>query len=424
MSTTRRTLVAAVLLAGASLAQQPPEEPDRPAFRVQTSLVVVPFQFRRGSRSISELAPADLVLLEDGVPRSFTIFEPPPVRLTLDIAVMFDVTNPRADQGKTVGFWDSSALDALAGYWNETNTRRLLDGHGATIRFSIYRFDQNHLQRLCPSTSDPKVLRDALHLLAGPLAAGQAVDIPLPAGLKARPSERQNEWPDQPWSLAGAFSVLQDSSGDKPAAPRAVVIFSTGAEGSSVMPEDLADHAVTAGVPVYPVALIPAAFSMVLPYDGYQYDFSIPPRDGYKGQRRSMWGPAGPYSPLWKPADPHNPFPGSPPPAPYINYPFEIIGDVTGGLHFEAVNHSPRAGENGDYFVADGKNPPVVSMTGPETDDILERVKRHAISRFSSSYTIGFAPSPSGAPREHRLEVKLTPKSGGKVIDGKRSANY
>jgi len=30
----------------------------------------------------------------------------------------------------------------------------------------------------------------------------------------------------------------------------------------------------------------------------------------------------------------------------------------------------------------------------------------------------------SGAPREHKLEVKLAPKSNGKVTEGKRGAIY
>jgi len=48
-----------------------------------------------GSHSVLDLRPSDVVLLEDGVRRSFTIFEAPPSHLTLDLVVMFDVTNPR-----------------------------------------------------------------------------------------------------------------------------------------------------------------------------------------------------------------------------------------------------------------------------------------------------------------------------------------
>jgi len=77
-----RTFAAAVLLIALCLAQQ---EPVTPSFHTQTDLVTVPFQVRRGSRSASDLKPSDVVLLEDGVPRSFTIFEAPPLNLTLDL---------------------------------------------------------------------------------------------------------------------------------------------------------------------------------------------------------------------------------------------------------------------------------------------------------------------------------------------------
>jgi hypothetical protein len=50
--------------------------------------------------------------------------------------------------------------------------------------------------------------------------------------------------------------------------------------------------------------------------------------------------------------------------------------------------------------------------------------EKHALARFRSTYAVGFVPSPSGALREYKLEVKLAPKSSGKVTDGKRSAAY
>jgi hypothetical protein len=73
----------------------------------------------------------------------------------------------------------------------------------------------------------------------------------------------------QPWSLAGALSALKDSAAGGAMEARALVIFSTGAEGTSITPQDLADQAVAAGVPVYPVAL--PGFPWVLPYEGYTY---------------------------------------------------------------------------------------------------------------------------------------------------------
>jgi hypothetical protein len=437
-----RTVAATALLAGLCFAQQPSKEPAPPAFHSQTDLVTVPFQVRLGSGSASDLKPSDVVLLEDGVPRGFTIFEAPPVHLTLDLVVMFDVTNPMVDQTtRRSGFWDAKALQELANYWSEAITRRLLDEHGATIRFSIYRFDQTKLQRLCQPTSDPKVLSDALHRLAGP-PTGQDVDIPLPAGLAVRARERKalaEGHPPQPWSLAGTLSALRDSAAapvfnqekagvDKETAARALVIFSTGAEGTSIRPQDLADQAFAAGVSIYPVALF--TWPYVLPYDGYGYEHFVdggtePVRDD--GSLTSMWGPAGAFFvhdyriiPDGNPAGCQN---CGDLIAPYLNYPFELLGGLTGGLHFEALNHAPPRKPGGPtQGVVFGKFE--YSMTGGETDDILERVKKHALAHFSSNYTVGFVPSPSGSPREHKLEVKLVPKSSGKITEGQRSATY
>ena len=439
------TIAASVLLVGLSLAQQPPKESVEPAFRVQTDLVIVPFQVRRGSRSVSDLRPSDIVLFEDGVPRGFTVFEAPQVHLTLDLVVMFDVTNPRVtntrrDLEGRAGFWDTKALHGLADYWSEAITRRLFDEHGASIRFSIYRLDQSKLQRLCRSTSDPKILLEALHRLAGPPpaghAAGQEVDIPLPTGLALRNMERKAQADGnlpQPWSLAGAISALEDSAiasspGEEKAdarstmAARALVIFSTGAEGTSITPQNLADRAVAAGVPIYPVAL--PGFPWVLPYEGYTYRSPVKygfyyfyvglKNDEDRGNKLSMLGPGGVYLGKGGPL----PYFGS-----YYNYPFELLGDLTGGLRFDAMNH---------VAIPDADAPPLAlspfsegySMTGEETGDILERVKKHALARFSSNYTVGFVPSPSDWPREHKLEVKLAPKSRGKVTEGQRSATY
>src|SRR5262245_61804210 len=66
---TSRTIAVGVLLAGMSFAEQTSQDDVHPAVHVQAELVVVPFQVRRGSRSVSDLKPSDVVLLEDGAPR-------------------------------------------------------------------------------------------------------------------------------------------------------------------------------------------------------------------------------------------------------------------------------------------------------------------------------------------------------------------
>jgi hypothetical protein len=413
-------------------------------FHAQTKLVTVPFQVRRGSRSV-DLNPSDVVLLEDGVPRSFAVFEKPPEHLTLDLVVMFDVTNPTpapaAKDGKaTPGFWDTKTLQDLAAFWSGAIARRLLEAPGVSVRFSIYRLDQFRLQRLCRSTADPAVLAGALYRLAGPAPAGQD-DVPFPPGLVIRNMERKaqaNGYPPQPWSLAAAILTLKDSaaaspSGEQPAnagapaASRALVIFSTGAEGTTVTPDDLADQAINAGVPVYPVAL--PAFPSVLPYEGYTYATPVPngffyfypsKDEGEGGAKALMVGPAGAQYVKNGAACSNC---GAPYYASYYNYPFELLGEVTGGIRFDAMNR----------FTASALDTPGLllllhrdgySMTGAETLNILERVKSHALARFSSSYTLGFVPAPSESPRRHKLEVKLAPKISGKVIEGQRNATY
>src|SRR6185295_3226344 len=93
LSRTSRTIATGLLLVGVCLAQQTSQEPTPPALHVQTDLVVVPFQVRHGSRSVSDLKPPDVVLLEDGVPRAFTGFEAPSDHPSLELVVMFDVTD-------------------------------------------------------------------------------------------------------------------------------------------------------------------------------------------------------------------------------------------------------------------------------------------------------------------------------------------
>lgn len=154
---------------------------------------------------------------------------------------------------------------------------------------------------------------DALHRLAGSAPAGQAVsqdvDIRLPAGLAVRNRERKAQADGnlpQPWSLAGAVSALKDSAAtsspdsDRAMTARALVIFSTGAEGSSITPQELVDEAVSAGVPIYPVAL--PGFPWTLPYEGYTYRspvknglyyFYASKDDGEGGNKLSMLGPSG-----------------------------------------------------------------------------------------------------------------------------------
>ena len=153
---TSRSFTVDLLLVGMSRAQQPSQEPSQPALHVQTDLVIVPLQVHRGSRPVSDLKPSDVVLLEDGAPRAFTLFEAPPDHPSLELVVMFDVTDmphetdtPKQTAWKSMNsFWSSQKLHDLADQWNEAIARALLEEPGATIRISVYQFDQSRLRRL------------------------------------------------------------------------------------------------------------------------------------------------------------------------------------------------------------------------------------------------------------------------------------
>ena len=105
-----------------SVGQELPKEPVQLTFRAQTDLVAVPFEVRRGSRPVSNLTSSDVVLFEDGRPRAFTGFEPPPERPSLELVVMFDVTDVQRG-----GFWNAEALHDLASVWNDAMSRTVLE---------------------------------------------------------------------------------------------------------------------------------------------------------------------------------------------------------------------------------------------------------------------------------------------------------
>jgi hypothetical protein len=238
----------------------------------------------------------------------------------------------------------------------------------------------------------------AFDRFADPIPAGPGFDLELPEGVVIRPEAKEAELKGGGWSksLLGAITVLGDSAAGPAMPARALVIFSPGAEGTSITPQDLADQGIAANVPIYPVVL-PAG--QWIWYNGYSYDSPFP-----NGQL-FQFGLC----------------PASPPSRGVIdcplNKPFESVGNQTGGRSFEASRR-----------LDDGRGPSDgvgrFSMTGGQVNDILEAVKRHALARFTSSYTVWFAPSPSASPRKHKLEVRLAVKSSAKVSDGKRSAAY
>ena len=396
--------------------QRTPEQPRQPAFRAGTDVVVVPFQVRRGSRPVSDLTPAEVILLDEGVPRAFTGFEAPSNRPSLELVVMFDVTGGQRPGMQPPAFWTNEHLYEFAGAWNEAMSRALFEEDGATVRVSIYQFNQSRLRRLVRSTSDPAAVLGAMRRLSEPIPASEALDLQLPADTVIR-TERPVNSPAWPFSLAAAMTAFQDSAIASATGARALAIFSTGAEGTSIRPEDLADRALAADVRVYPVALPsiqPIWYEGDDPNIQWEYQPPSGPPQTVVGPRLAENGICHDFQRRGRaPLD--SELSDCP-----LNPPFKAMANWTGGRSFEAAR---RPGAKLPQSAADrflGR----FSMTASQVNDILDAVKAHALSRFTSTYRVWFEPPPSVSPRKHRLEVKLVEKSRGSVTDGKKSATY
>ena len=125
-----------------------------------------------------------------------------------------------------------------------------------------------------------------------------------------------------------------------------MIMFSTGARVTTTVPEDVAQQAVTLGIPIYPVL----THSKIMP-------------DMWQGRARY---------------DFFEEFLGR-------------LGKLTGG---RSVIPPPEKNDG--------------ALVASELSEILAGVRNEALSQ----YAVGFVPQPpSGAPREHKLEIKLASKS-------------
>jgi hypothetical protein len=393
-----------------ALAQQIPQDSSAPTFRSQSDLVMVPFHVTRGDLYVQGLKAGDVVLLEDGHPRDFSIFEGPDTqnRTPVELVLLFDTTIKPWGWSTIAEFSGGgrySLKDDFTIGWEEAVTRAVVAGGGPDVRISVYRFDLMQLERLCKPTRDPKELIGAVQALRTPMpyytsrmtasqreelriedestlghmhalidkpisswgwpgferapdSGGEYIPLELPPNRKNRPSgpagNAYREWP-----LEAAIGALKDSAASPVRVLRMTIMFSTGASGTTTIPEDVAQQAVTLGIPIYPVL----THSKMVP---------------------EMWRTRGPYD--------------------LFEERLGRLGKLTGG---RSIVPSPE--EN------DG------ALTASELSKILAGVRNEAVSQ----YTVGFVPPPSsGTPREHKLEIKLASKSSGQLIGGKRQTIY
>lgn len=171
----RHASVVFFLASGVLLGQQAPPVSSPPIFRSQTELVLLSFHVTQAKHNVTELTPTDVLLLEDGKPRDFSIFDSPAAktRMPLDLVLLFD-TNPAIPY-----FWDPDAVYSFVRDWDEENSRAALANQAADIRISVYHAAGQDLYRLVRATTDAPQLLDAFRSLLTP-EAGTAIPLFLP----------------------------------------------------------------------------------------------------------------------------------------------------------------------------------------------------------------------------------------------------
>ncbi len=256
MKTCEGAVTIALLTTGCLLGQQSSQESTTPAFRAQTGLVLVPFHVGRDKYYVSDLKRSDVVLLEDGTPRDFSIFEGPATEnRTLQLVLLFDTS--RGPQR----LFNLDVEYDFTQHWDEEMSRTILERGKANVQASVYRVEGKRAQRLCRPTTDPRELLGAFQRLPTPMSDLDLIPLAVPV-------KREDRVPEQPlWPLEAIIGVLKDSTTPPDHIARSMVIFSNGNFHSTTRPGDVADQAVALGIPIYSV-IFNANFSGVHKSDG------------------------------------------------------------------------------------------------------------------------------------------------------------
>jgi len=357
-----RACAAVVFALGVAWAQQAPPEQSPVMFYTQTGLVLLPFHVAHGKNYVTNLSASDVILLEDGKPRPFTVFDSPDTlgRMPLELALLFDA-NPKIDI-----MWDPEDVFRFIPQWNEARSRTIFEKIKGDVRVSVYRCSEKTLQRLIPATSDPgRMLAGFRNILAPGFGTAEirGEEIPLalpPQRDKVLHGPFTQDFPTsyfvsaerRGWPMEAAIATLNDLAAAQDKVSRVLVMFSEGIGATTTIPEDIGNHALDLGIPIYPIAT------------NYQNHIqqSRFPRNYFRMQQ------------------------------------FKALGKMTGG---QAAEYT--------------------SINAAQLENILVSIRNNALAQ----YVVGFSPPSEAGPRKtHKLEIRLVAKSAGSVEGGNRRALY
>ena len=324
---------------------------------------MLPFRVIHAKKYVTGLKQSDVILLEDGKPLPFTIFDTPTsqARMPVELELLFDTT-PKIEP-----LWDPADVFRFISQWDDGQSRAILQPtrNQAEVRISVYQTFGQKLYRMARPTTEPHTLTTALRSLLAPLPAhsepGAAVTLALPPGReRVEPGRLTNEYVTSPfygggnrgWTMEAAIGLLNQVSAAQDRVARVLVMFSEGIGATTTIPEDIGNQALDLGIPIYPIAT---------DYKHRITRFQFP-RNYFRMHE------------------------------------FEALGKMTGG----------RASE---YTSIDAKN--------------LRAILDGVVSDALAQYVVGFVPaSGEDSARQHHLEIRLVSKSAGTVEGGKRRAVY
>ena len=254
-----RTLCLLLLASRVVPAQQSPSEPASVTFQAQTRLVLLSFHVARNKDYVGDLKRESFVLLEDGKPRDFTIFDSPATqgRMPVELVLLFDA-NPKINY-----FWDPQAVFRFVTGWDESMSRAILEKDTADIRISVYHCAGQKLHRLSSATTDPLQLTTALRGILSPLDESAAIPLSLPRQREhVAPGPFTNDYVTSPfvsaeargWPMEAAIATLNEVAVAQEKVARVMVMFSEGIGATTTIPEDLGNQALDLGIPIYPIA--------------------------------------------------------------------------------------------------------------------------------------------------------------------------
>ena len=421
---TRAKRIFPFLTAACLLTAQTPPEPSA-VFRSDSNLVLVPFNVERDGYFVLDVKRADVVLLQDGKPREFTVFEGPGTggRPPLELTLLFDATSLPPPESKIqvkYTYWNRKATYDFTSHWGDAESSAVLGKSGADVRVSAYRYDGKRLQRLCASTKNPQELTRAIRRLPEPMTDADSTALSVHPGRQLFRQDFPNRvlrWPLS-WTQEAMIETMKQAASGSNNVVRTLAVFSETLGPTSTQPQDVADQAIQSGV---------AVFSVVLDFNQYlHHPMGI---IGGKGGHTSLGDAVAIARPDW--ASPDKLAGHEAPPAPNTT---------------QDANRGPAPNELGGH---QGGGPPApgpvvgnlstVMMTrfgsiGPLTGggalypdrldaDAVQTVLTGIRNRSLNQYLIGFI-APRGPARQHELRIKLNSEAPGKLTGGERTALY